>query len=211
MNQDKSLTTQLQPLSGQRQRGESDAAVQACNDYLRMGAGRKLVDLLNTYQQLSTFSSSYEAPTLSDATVRTWSSKYSWANRATEYDSEWEDRKNAERSQVFDMALALDYGRVRKLINLANLLESQIYEYGVDDDGKPTTLHNVWLPDVKQVGSGEFAERVDIERFNSALISEYRSTLDDIAKEVGGRVKKNEHTGADGGDLVFKLIYPDGD
>lgn len=48
----------------------------------------------------------------------------------------------------------------------------------------------VWLPDVKSIGSGEFAERVDLIRYNAALSEQFRASLDDIAKEVGGRVKK---------------------
>ena len=49
---------------------------------------------------------------------------------------------------------------------------------------------------------GEFAERVDIERFNAAIISEVRGVLDDIAKETGGRAQKLEHSGT----LESKLI-----
>lgn len=176
-----------------------------------MGAGRKLVDLLKHYQTLSSFSSSYEAPTSSASTIQTWSSRYNWSERAQAYDAEWEQRKNIEREQVFNQELAQDFGRLRKLITLAQMLEAQIYEVGISNiktDLETTeeikVLHNVWLPDVKQIGSGEHAERVDIERFNSALISEYRSTLDDIAKEVGGRVKKNELTGKDGGAIIIQ-------
>jgi hypothetical protein len=157
------------------------------------------------------FSPSYEAPTISDATLRTWSSKFNWGTRATEYDANWEDRKNAEREQVFNQELAQDFGRVKKLMRLANMLELQIYEVGTskvltdtDTLEEVKVLHNVWLPDVKQIGSGDTAERVDIERFNSALISEYRSVLDDIAKEVGGRKQKLEHTGKDGGAIIIQ-------
>ena len=41
---------ELEPLYGQRQKGESDNAVIACNDYLRMGPGRSLAKLLGRYQ-----------------------------------------------------------------------------------------------------------------------------------------------------------------
>jgi hypothetical protein len=43
------------------------------------------------------------------------------------------------------------------------------------------------VPDVKSIGSGEFAERVDLVRFNAALLEQFRGTLDDIAQEVGQR------------------------
>ncbi len=74
--------------------------------------------------------------------------------------------------------LALAHNRVEQLKVLAIFLKTQMYE-----QGKGGVYHNVWLPDVKQVGG----ERVDIERFNAPIISEFRATLDDIAKETGGR------------------------
>lgn len=216
MSQDKSLTTQLQPLSGQRQNGESDAAVQACNDWLRMGSGRSIRQLIDNYSQQVTFSVTFEPPTTTYGTARQWASKFDWSSRATEYDVSWEDRKNAERERIFNQELAQDFGRLKKLITLARMLEAQIYEVGtnkirvdLDTEVEVSVLHNVWLPDVKQIGSGDNAERVDIERFNSALINEYRSTLDDIAKEVGGRAKRHDIGNADGKELTIKVVYED--
>jgi hypothetical protein len=192
----KQLSELLQPLSGQRQKSETDAAVQACNDWLRMGAGRSLRELTHNYSQQVTRNKRFKPPTEDYENLRQWSSKFSWAERAAEYDANFEALKNEERQAVFNQALALDFGRVKELIELADLLKEQIYEQ--DEDGK---FYNIWNPDVKSIGSGEFAERVDIERFNSALISEYRATLADIAKEVGGRVAKQEVTGANGGAI----------
>jgi predicted nuclease with TOPRIM domain len=34
----------------------------------------------------------------------------------------------------------------------------------------------------------------------------WRETLDDIAKEVGGRIAKHEHTGADGAPLFTEIV-----
>ena len=56
----------------------------------------------------------------------------------------------------------------------------------IDDPSK------VWVPDVKAIGSGPLAERVDLVQFNAALFHEIRATFDDIAKELGERVKKAE-------------------
>jgi len=86
--------------------------------------------------------------------------------------------------------LALSHNRVEELKTLASFLKSQMYEQGKTGD-----YHNVWVPDVKQIGRGPDAERVDIERFNAPIISEFRATLDDLAKETGGRVNKVEHSG----------------
>lgn len=170
-------------LSGQRQKSESDKSVIACNEWLRLGPGRSLSALLEKLtdtNQLSPITSSI-------GTLKQWSMTYEWAARAVDYDAGWESRKNAEREAVLGYGLAHDYERVRKLYRLAAMLEAQIYERGLYGD-----LHNLWVPDVKSIGSGEFAERVDIERFNSALIEQYRKVLEDIAKETGGRVQKQE-------------------
>lgn len=182
----------LQPLNGQRQNGESDAAVTACNDWLRMGAGRSVPALLEQYQQKSAFISNFKPPSTSYKTLNTWSSRYNWSDRATEYDTTWEQRKNAEREAVLSRGLALEYERINRLYKLAELLEGQIYERNADSG----VFHNLWVPDVKSIGSGEFAERVDIERFNAPLLEQYRKALDDIAKEVGGRVDNKNLSGS---------------
>lgn len=184
----KKIITALEPLSGQRQNNESDAAVVACNDYLRMGVRRSLRKLLAIYQERRANGPGTESPpTTLFNTLATWSGKFSWSERASAYDAEWEAQKELERKAVLAEGLALDYERTTRLIRLADFLEQQIYEQGATG-----VYHNVWVPDVKSVGSGEFAERVDIERFNGALLEQYRGVLDDIAKEVGGRIKKQQ-------------------
>jgi hypothetical protein len=196
---DKNLSESLEPLSGQRQKSESDAAIVACNDWLRMGAGRNLRELIDSYSQKITRNRGFKPPSLSYGTIRQWASSFNWSERATEYDANFEAIRNEERAKVFASELVSDFGRIRKLLELADFLEGQLYEQ--DPDGN---FHNVWNPDVKSVGSGDNAERVDIERFNPAIISEYRATMKDIAEEVGGRTKKLEHTGADGGAIIIK-------
>lgn len=176
---------ELELLNGQRQSNESDKAVQACNDWLRLGSGRSLPGLLTKYSEFY----QNEPPTSSLATLKRWSTDFSWQSRAVEYDAGWETRKNAEREAVIGYGLALDYERLRELYRLAAFLRSQIYE--TSEGG---IYHNIWVPDVKSVGSGEFAERVDIERFNAPLIEQYRKVLEDIAKETGGRVDKKDIT-----------------
>jgi hypothetical protein len=184
------IPPEIEPLSGQRQNGESDAAAIACNDWLRMGSGRSIPQLIEQYQEKSNLIQDFEPPSVSYSTLASWSSRYGWPERARAYDANWEARKNAERDAVLNYGLSLDYERVRKLYRLAAMLEAQIYERGADG-----VLHNIWLPDVKSIGSGEFAERVDIERFNGALIEQYRKVMEDIAKETGGRVDKRELSG----------------
>jgi hypothetical protein len=206
-------------LAGERKDNETDRAVQSCNDYLRMGPARSLSKLLIKYGKTR----QNTVPTDSIDTLNNWSRSFDWQIRASAYDSELEQAKNEKRKQVIEQGLALDYERVTKLKKLAQFLEKQIYDEAPEPESMSTeeligaTLagsaprvvpvgfeqHKVWLPDVKQVGSGENAERVDIVKFNSALIAEYRSTLADLAAETGGRRQKQEveHTGKDGGPI----------
>lgn len=188
---------EIELLAGQKQSGESNKAIQACNDWLRLGSGRTLSRLLKKYHETPQIT----APTSSLNTVQGWSKTYDWSGRATEYDAAWEERKNAERQRVMNDGLALDYRRVKKLFKLAAFLEQQMYEQDDDD-----VYHNIWMPDVKSIGSGEFAERVDIERFNAAIVEQFRKTLEDIAKEVGGRVAKTDLTSG-GQPLNAPVIY----
>lgn len=193
---------ELNPLVGARQSGESDNAVIACNDWLRMGPGRSLPALLKKYTEFNQIA----PPTTSEGTLKHWSSKFSWAERAAEFDTHWETIKNEERAAELNFGLSLDYERIRKLKRLSDLLESQIYELSDPDPltGKQSRI-NLWVPDVKVVGAGEAAEVVDIERFNAALLREYRETLNDLAKEVGGRVQRQEVSGAGGGAIETKV------
>lgn len=190
----------LTPLAGERQADETDNAVIACNDFLRLGPGRSLPLVLEKY----TAQSQGKPPTKSLSTLKIWSMRFEWTARAREYDIAWEAAKDAERDAVLRAGLALDYERVRKLTRLAEYLEGEIY--ATNEDGQH---HNVWLHDVKQIGSGETAERVDIVRFNTGLIDQYRATLDDLAKETGGRIHKTDIT--TGGEAMTGLIVNLGD
>ncbi len=197
-------------LSGQRHDGESNAAIIACNDWLRLGPGRSLRRLLDIYfqaknppkptstHQNSPYQLPYEPPTCSLDTIKGWSLQFDWKNRAVFFDQEGEEAKNARRKEVFGSGLGLDFERVEALNNIANLLYGQIFETSESGDfdheisiegSKAREYHNLWVHDVKAIGSGDFAERVDLERFNSSILSEFRSLLTEIAQETGGRRK----------------------
>ena len=183
-------------LAGEKQERESSRARQGCNDYLRMGPGRSLRRLLEVYHK----SDQKRPPTAHLSTLKRWSVSYGWQVRAEAYDAQIEAQKDARAAEIMASGLALEHERVEKLKKLAGFLEGQVYEPDEDGAGYP----NIWLRDVKQIGSGEDAERVDLERFNAPLIREYRGALDDLAKETGGRVHKTELTGAEGGPLEIK-------
>lgn len=215
-------------------------AVQACNDFLRLGCGRSLPGLLRVYvtqtdenrrrrlngenplKPTSTHQNQEDedeeetpldppapaptstsvmgrvmihitAPTLSLDTLKGWSSQYNWTERAALYDLAWEEEKEAARRAVMDEGFGLDYERTRGLKRLARLLEGMIFESSAPpsglevQDSEALKYHNIWVHDVKSIGAGEDAERVDLVKFNSALIKEWRGVLDEIASETGGR------------------------
>lgn len=172
-------------LAGERKENESDKAVIACNDYLRLGAGRSLSKLLAKYQKKKPTKTYQNLPaTDSLATLKEWSISFEWQQRSSIYDSELEKLRNEKKREEFDSGLALDYERISKLKSLASRLERDFPK-------------RMWLDDVKSIGSGEFAERVDLIRFNSALVEQYRGVLDDLAKETGGRKTKTENINID--------------
>lgn len=180
-------------LVGERQPGETGKAIAACNDYVRMGPGRSLAKLRQSYIKATL----ENPPTRHLRTLGEWSRRYGWQARAAAYDTEAERQKTAEaaayRREIIEQGFALDMERVRELKRLADLLGSEVHE----EDKR-------WLPDVKQIGGGKFAERVDIVRFNASLIEQFRGALDDIAKEVGGRIQKSDITS--GGQPVTYIV-----
>ncbi|MCC6454181.1 MAG: hypothetical protein IT328_04510 [Caldilineaceae bacterium] len=176
-------------VAGEKLPGESKKAIIACNDWLRLGPGRTLVALVGKYAEMHQST----PPTRSLHTLKRWSTDFGWQAREEAYDAAIEAVKNARRREIMESGLALDYERVVKLKTLADFLESQIAEE--DPAGKRA---NVWVKDYKRLGGGEFGETVEIERFNAALIAEFRASLDDLAKETGGRKQnvKMEHSGS---------------
>lgn len=207
-------------LAGEKATGETRKATIACNDYLRMGAGRSLAKLHQKYMETTTTT----PPTRNLRVIGGWSQKYGWQERAETYDAQVEAEKNAERKRIMSEGLSLDYERVRRLKELADKLHGEIEgavsaaEADSDDegegdsenegDGEPGEAagHGIWLRDWKQIGGGEYASVVEIERFNNALLEQYRSTLDDIAKETGGRRQRTTVENIDYGKLTEEQL-----
>ena len=171
-------------LAGKKQKNESHKAQIASNDYLRMGPGRSLRKLACKYNEETTNS----VPTRNFRIIAKWSTNYGWVKRAEEYDARMENKKTEYAQRMMEEGLAADYERVGKLKTLFDLLYGELFE-----EGEEGALHNLWVPDVKKIGAGEYSETVEIERYNSSLISDIRGLLDDLAKETGGRKQKQEH------------------
>ncbi len=91
------------------------------------------------------------------------------------------DEKNA-----LVTGLAVKENRVAALQRLAALM------------GKDLFGGFLWTEETKGVGSGDAAIILDYDEFNGAEVIQFRGVLDDIAKEMGGRVQKAEITGQNG-------------
>lgn len=110
--------------------------------------------------------------------------RWDWDARIAAWDAhqakEVEAAIAAERQKVLSEGYALMHERVKTLNVVAKKLVSDIAK------GK------LYRTDVRSVGTGKDAERVDVELFEEGVIRELRGCLDDIAKELGERVKRTE-------------------
>jgi len=102
-----------------------------------------------------------------------------------------EEIKEQGETSALTTGLALKENRVKMLQGLADLLSRDIFKNGL-----------LWTENAKGLGSGPDFERYDYKEFNAAEVRELRATLEDIASEVGERVKKQELTGKDGKPLL---------
>src|SRR5258708_35253969 len=94
-------------------------------------------------------------------------------------ETELKTAEEQEITRILTTGYALMHKRVEALGKLAFKLETYMEEE-----------QNIWLPDVKSVGTGPTAERVDLIRFNGDLISEYRATRSEerrVGKECRSR------------------------
>jgi len=107
--------------------------------------------------------------------------RWRWEERAQAYDDAQFAEEEKEAQRVRRSGLALQHKRI---LALQTLVEGLIKETGEKD--------RVWLPDVKAIGTGPDAERVDLVQFNDGLYKEIREYITDIADEMGDRVKKKE-------------------
>lgn len=122
-----------------------------------------------------------------DSTWYAMARLWRWEERAAawdaELDAELEKEIAAERKKVLRSELALQHKRVE----LLNRKAKQLAEITDTED-------QIWLLDVKSIGTGPDAERVDLVQFNDAAFKELREYLTDIADEMGERKKQDNST-----------------
>ncbi len=171
---------------------ETNKAKQAFEDYFNQGPGRSLRSLIQTYNEPAT----KKPPTKHLRTIATWSKNHDWQERVAQRNAEISEAQlDAIKLRAIESGYAFWPKRVFDLIDLAELLFEEI-----------NTESKRWMPDVKQIGSGENAERVDLVRFNHPLIDQYRKVLGDIAAELNERVRGFELSGKDGGPIELKEL-----
>jgi hypothetical protein len=184
--------------AGQPFDGETSKHILACNDWLRMGVTRSLSELIRIYRKRRR--SGEIVPTTSLDALSMWNRKYNWNARANLYDRR-EDERNAEQARVvMSTGLALAFRRVEKLKELAAHLEESIY-----DDNR------LWLSDWRMTGGfGKTSEFRKVYKFNVRLVEQYRAVLDDLAKETGGRIQRQELSGVNGTPIQISMGDIDG-
>jgi len=143
-----------------------------------LGPDRSILATCNVWR----LEKSREVSSSSPKSWREMAAFWHWKERAEAWDQYLSDQVSeaaqAERIRILTSGYALRHERVRVLNELAALLL-----------GEANEQDKRWLPDVKSIGSGEMAERVDIVRFNTGLIEQARKTLEDLAAELGERIK----------------------
>lgn len=148
-------------------------------EYCALGPGRSLAKLLEHLRQTD------GNVTARLRTLETWSSQHHWQERVRLYDEEQSKQQDViiaeEKAKVLRKGFALMHKRVAELDRLAQ----KLIAYAEDEE-------KVWLPDVKAIGNGPNAERVDLVNFNAPLFLAIDKYFKSIAEEVGDRVKKTE-------------------
>jgi hypothetical protein len=95
-----------------------------------------------------------------------------------------EEIKESGEADALTIGLALKEERVKALKQLADKMFDELLQ-----DPKKW-----WLPQVKGIGQGDNFERVDYFEFNKGELESFRGVLDDIAAEVGDRIKRVDAT-----------------
>jgi len=175
---------------------ETPRAGRAWADYLALGPGRSLLKLQVSYRTASS------PPTRRLKTIADWSRVFGWQGRlqalASQEARAAEQREAAYRREILETGYALSHERVAALKMLADRLLGELTAEG--DDSR------LWVTGVKQLGGGKGAQRVEIERFNAAEVEQFRGLLDDVAREMGERVKRTELSGRDGGPMQVEDV-----
>jgi hypothetical protein len=107
--------------------------------------------------------------------------------------------KEESESDALKSGLALRENRVELLKKLGDKFSDELLR---EDDNK------LWLLQVKGIGGQDNFERIEYYDFNRAEVETLRGVLDDIAAEVGDRVRRSDIT-TNGKDLPMATLTPE--
>lgn len=169
-------------------KGEPGRAHAAYIDFAQLGAKRTVTELYEVYLERKEKGRPDLVPTSSMDTLYSWRGKYNWNDRVRAYDRLVYEELMARTSDGLGSA----HARVQKLTKLADKLEEEIFGVTPVDpeemliglpvaDGKVSKL---WLREHRITPNGHITNYT----FNNQLVQQYRGILEDIAKEVGGRI-----------------------
>jgi len=108
------------------------------------------------------------------------------------------DMRKQNQFDAFTTGLSLAANRVNALMKLARELEEDLYQKKL-----------VWVRRQKAYGGGKNFTEFEEDEFNKAEIQELRGIYDDIARETGGRVLKQDITSGGKPIKGYTTVSPD--
>lgn len=126
--------------------------------------------------------------------------QWRWEERAEAWDAAQFAEEEKIKVRVMRSGFALQHNRMLMLQDQLNKLLAM-----TENEDR------IWIPDVKAIGNGPEAERVDLVQFNGELFKEIREFATDIAEEMGERVKRKEVAITSLPPDIYEGIGPDDD
>lgn len=151
----------------ERREGETDKAHRALCDYARMGAGRSVRKLHQTYIEAG----SESAPTVHLSTLLNWSTKYDWQERVRGYEDALKEAADAEAEREMLTGLALPRERVRLLKRIALTLSEDHYDTVAADNRLLAQLRGLLDDLAKETGGRVARSHVTTEEYDPADFS----------------------------------------
>lgn len=165
---DERITVELSAV-GKRFPDESDLAVDVCNMWMSLASGRNYYVLQLELQRLYKAGKIERVPSPDE--IRSWRKRFDWDSRCAKHDLNLDLYHEYMAYTTFSHPLANNWGRVDRLIRLAEVLEAELN-------------NNLILTELKKVKGGQ--GQVTVNRLNRDLIIQFREVLRDIAAETGG-------------------------
>ncbi len=110
---------------------------------------------------------------------------WNWKERAKLYDDNWIKEQDKLIAREKEIVLRTGYALMHNRIKLLNKFVEKMEQWADEDD-------KIWLVKTQDVTSENFSKHTEEMIFNAPMMSAISKYLDDIAKEKGERVKKQE-------------------